>query len=76
MSRRDSRASLNARQNDALTEFENCKSHHAFSSVGVDLVAVKKKFLLANKHITKYARIFVPKSGAEPFTWMLDSILP
>ncbi|KAF8129179.1 hypothetical protein EV363DRAFT_1337957 [Boletus edulis] len=37
MSRRDSRASLNARQNDALTEFEN----------------FKKKFLLANKHITK-----------------------
>ncbi|KAH0830215.1 hypothetical protein J3R83DRAFT_1572 [Lanmaoa asiatica] len=37
MSRRDSRASLNVRQNDALTEFEN----------------FKKKFLLANKHITK-----------------------
>ncbi|KAH7911108.1 hypothetical protein BJ138DRAFT_1172733 [Hygrophoropsis aurantiaca] len=37
MSRRDSRASLNARQNDALNEFEN----------------FKKKFLLANKHITK-----------------------
>ncbi|KAF9228972.1 hypothetical protein BS17DRAFT_799528 [Gyrodon lividus] len=37
MSRRDSRASLNTRQNDALTEFEN----------------FKKRFLLANKHITK-----------------------
>ncbi|KIJ63388.1 hypothetical protein HYDPIDRAFT_29636 [Hydnomerulius pinastri MD-312] len=37
MSRRDSRVSLNIRQNDALTEFEN----------------FKKKFLLANKHITK-----------------------
>ncbi|KAG9318009.1 hypothetical protein JVU11DRAFT_72 [Chiua virens] len=37
MSRRDSRASLNVRQNDALTEFEN----------------FKKRFLLANKHITK-----------------------
>ncbi|TFK68629.1 hypothetical protein BDN72DRAFT_960128 [Pluteus cervinus] len=37
MSRRDSRASINARQNDALFEFEN----------------FKKKFLLANKHITK-----------------------
>ncbi|KAG8217155.1 hypothetical protein J3R82DRAFT_5214 [Butyriboletus roseoflavus] len=37
MSRRDSRASLNVRQHDALTEFEN----------------FKKKFLLANKHITK-----------------------
>ncbi|KAI6119683.1 hypothetical protein EV401DRAFT_2209434 [Pisolithus croceorrhizus] len=37
MSRRDSKVSLNNRQNDALTEFEN----------------FKKKFLLANKHITK-----------------------
>ncbi|PPQ99171.1 hypothetical protein CVT24_009262 [Panaeolus cyanescens] len=37
MSRRESRASLGARQNDALFEFEN----------------FKKKFLLANKHITK-----------------------
>ncbi|KAN0075562.1 hypothetical protein V8E55_011585 [Tylopilus felleus] len=37
MSRRDSRQFFNARQNDALTEFEN----------------FKKKFLLANKHITK-----------------------
>ncbi|KAG1731202.1 uncharacterized protein EDB91DRAFT_730277 [Suillus paluster] len=37
MSRRDSRLSLNVRQNDALNEFEN----------------FKKKFLLANKHITK-----------------------
>ncbi|KAG6334031.1 hypothetical protein ID866_5062 [Astraeus odoratus] len=37
MSRRDSKVSLNTRQNDALTEFEN----------------FKKKFLLANKHITK-----------------------
>ncbi|KAJ4475467.1 hypothetical protein J3R30DRAFT_556432 [Lentinula aciculospora] len=37
MSRRDSRVSMNARQNDALFEFEN----------------FKKKFLLANKHITK-----------------------
>ncbi|PPQ91942.1 LOW QUALITY PROTEIN: hypothetical protein CVT25_000985 [Psilocybe cyanescens] len=37
MSRRESRSSLGARQNDALFEFEN----------------FKKKFLLANKHITK-----------------------
>ncbi|KAJ7061477.1 hypothetical protein C8F01DRAFT_1252254 [Mycena amicta] len=37
MSRRDSRVSMGARQNDALVEFEN----------------FKKKFLLANKHITK-----------------------
>ncbi|KAK0455262.1 uncharacterized protein EV420DRAFT_591172 [Desarmillaria tabescens] len=37
MSRRDSRASLGARQNDALFEFEN----------------FKKKFLQANKQITK-----------------------
>ncbi|KAI5982811.1 hypothetical protein EDD15DRAFT_2319374 [Pisolithus albus] len=37
MSRRDSKVSLNNRQNDTLTEFEN----------------FKKKFLLANKHITK-----------------------
>ncbi|KAG0701583.1 hypothetical protein DFH29DRAFT_553536 [Suillus ampliporus] len=37
MSRRDSRLSLNVRQNDALNEFEN----------------FKKKFLLANKHITR-----------------------
>lgn len=36
-SRRESRASLGSRQNDALFEFEN----------------FKKKFLLANKHITK-----------------------
>lgn len=37
MSRRESRVSINFRQNDALLEFEN----------------FKKKFLLANKHITK-----------------------
>ncbi|KAF9009695.1 hypothetical protein BDQ17DRAFT_1323225 [Cyathus striatus] len=37
MSRRESRASLTSRQNDALFEFES----------------FKKKFLLANKHITK-----------------------
>ncbi|KAG6827311.1 hypothetical protein H0H92_012359 [Tricholoma furcatifolium] len=37
MSRRESRVSMGARQNDALLEFEN----------------FKKKFLLANKHITK-----------------------
>ncbi|KAI0062149.1 hypothetical protein BV25DRAFT_1826018 [Artomyces pyxidatus] len=37
MSRRESRVSMNVRQNDALLEFEN----------------FKKKFLLANKHITK-----------------------
>ncbi|KAF5350293.1 hypothetical protein D9757_014457 [Collybiopsis confluens] len=37
MSRRESRVSMNARQTDALFEFEN----------------FKKKFLLANKHITK-----------------------
>ncbi|KAF7353900.1 hypothetical protein MVEN_01075900 [Mycena venus] len=37
MSRRESRVSMNVRQNDALFEFEN----------------FKKKFLLANKHITK-----------------------
>ncbi|GLB35668.1 putative shugoshin C terminus [Lyophyllum shimeji] len=37
MSRRESRTSINVRQNDALFEFEN----------------FKKKFLLANKHITK-----------------------
>ncbi|KAF8061815.1 hypothetical protein FPV67DRAFT_297670 [Lyophyllum atratum] len=37
MSRRESRVSVNVRQNDALLEFES----------------FKKKFLLANKHITK-----------------------
>ncbi|KAJ6500833.1 hypothetical protein C8R45DRAFT_81993 [Mycena sanguinolenta] len=37
MSRRESRVSMNVRQNDALLEFES----------------FKKKFLLANKHITK-----------------------
>ncbi|KAH9069341.1 hypothetical protein EDB83DRAFT_2374595 [Lactarius deliciosus] len=37
MSRRESRVSMNERQHDALFEFEN----------------FKKKFLLANKHITK-----------------------
>ncbi|KAI6037426.1 hypothetical protein BKA83DRAFT_4176226 [Pisolithus microcarpus] len=37
MSRRDSKVSLNNKHNDTLTEFEN----------------FKKKFLLANKHITK-----------------------
>ncbi|KAA1475855.1 hypothetical protein DENSPDRAFT_867083 [Dentipellis sp. KUC8613] len=47
MSRRDSRASVAARQNDALFEFENCmfNSHSAWP--------LKKKFLLANRHITK-----------------------
>ncbi|KAJ3833478.1 hypothetical protein F5878DRAFT_632685 [Lentinula raphanica] len=37
MNRRESRVSMNARQNDALSEFKS----------------FKKKFLLANKHITK-----------------------
>ncbi|KZP16062.1 hypothetical protein FIBSPDRAFT_934796 [Athelia psychrophila] len=37
MNRREARVSINVRQNDALNEFEN----------------FKKKFLLANKHITK-----------------------
>ncbi|KAL4065069.1 hypothetical protein J3A83DRAFT_4360433 [Scleroderma citrinum] len=47
MSRRDPKVSLNNRQNDALTEFEN------FLWPTRSSVAVKKKFLLANKHITK-----------------------
>jgi hypothetical protein len=61
MTRRDSRASLNARQNDALTEFGRCKSHDS-SRVGVDLVAARKKCMPANR----YARCSCPKSDAEP----------
>ncbi|KAJ3966663.1 hypothetical protein EV361DRAFT_552278 [Lentinula raphanica] len=41
MNRRESRVSMNARQNDALSEFKS----------------FKKKFLLANKHITKWAAL-------------------
>jgi hypothetical protein len=59
MSRRESRSSLGARQNDALFEFENCayiSQSRVDQSLTISLwhFLVKKKFLLANKHITKY----------------------
>ncbi|KAG6878812.1 hypothetical protein C0992_007525 [Termitomyces sp. T32_za158] len=45
---------MGARQNDALFEFENCESSCPSVRCTPDVVvAVKKKFLLANKHITK-----------------------
>ena len=64
MSRRQSRVSIEARQNDTLLEFENCAcsqrvvlrprhSVHAISHSFSHAFPVKKKFLLANKHITK-----------------------
>ena len=59
MSRGESRASMGAaRQHDALIEFENCELRFLFHlSHGCDVlwpsISVKKKFLLANKHITK-----------------------
>lgn len=58
MSRRQSRVSVDTRQTDTLLEFETCESlprlvrSAAFSPV-IEHAAVKKKFLLANKHITK-----------------------
>ena len=63
MSRRESRVSMNVRQNDALFEFENCMSCFYLRltiSPPPDLRwhSVKKKFLLANKHITKYAFLY------------------
>ena len=55
MSRRQSRVSIDVRQNDTLLEFENCP--WSLSCVVQPLLTlvrtVKKKFLLANKHITK-----------------------
>ena len=59
MSRRESRVSMSERQNDALFEFENCICLPSFCSSHVSPhlpfhFSVKKKFLLANKHITKY----------------------
>jgi hypothetical protein len=56
MSRRESRASMGAaRQHDALFEFESCELRFLFHFChGFDVQwPVKKKFLLANKHITK-----------------------
>ena len=60
MSRRESRVSMSVRQNDALFEFESCmfsyRFHptHAAADSSISFGAkVKKKFLLANKHITK-----------------------
>ena len=60
MSRRESRASMGARQNDALSEFENCTSYLRSDSCS-HLISpiVKKKFLLANKHITKCAARYI-----------------
>jgi hypothetical protein len=58
MSRRESRVSMNVRQNDALFEFENCMFRFylclTISPPDMRWHSVKKKFLLANKHITKY----------------------
>jgi hypothetical protein len=58
MSRRESRVSMSERQNDALFEFENCMCLPSFPNSHVpphlpSHLTVKKKFLLANKHITK-----------------------
>ncbi|EGO22000.1 hypothetical protein SERLADRAFT_441228 [Serpula lacrymans var. lacrymans S7.9] len=56
MSRREPRVSLNIRQNDALNEFENCMFTSSVARLIVNFLRwlpVKKKFLLANKHITK-----------------------
>jgi hypothetical protein len=54
MSRRESRVSINIRQNDALLEFENCKLMKPAGHTRSDHPrSVKKRFLLANKHITK-----------------------
>jgi hypothetical protein len=56
MNRRQSRISMDTRQNDTLLEFETCKLllHRSIPFAYVVLDPVKKKFLLANKHITKY----------------------
>ena len=58
MSRRESRVSMSERQNDALFEFESCMCLQSFPTTHVpphppSNLTVKKKFLLANKHITK-----------------------
>jgi hypothetical protein len=58
MSRRESRVSMSERQNDALFEFENCMCLPSFPILHApphppSHLTVKKKFLLANKHITK-----------------------
>ncbi len=57
MSRRVSRVSMSERQNDALFEFESCMCLPTFPTTYVphplSHLTVKKKFLLANKHITK-----------------------
>ena len=62
MSRRESRVSMNVRQNDALFEFENCMSCYflrfTISHPDMRWHSVKKKFLLANKHITKSISFF------------------
>lgn len=62
MSRRESRVSMNVRQNDALFEFENCMcSFCLYFTISLSVVwwlTVKKKFLLANKHITKCVSLF------------------
>ena len=62
MSKRESRLSIN-RQHDALSEFENCAyidNHSARCYSDSHLLAtVKKKFLLANKHITKCVYLLI-----------------
>jgi hypothetical protein len=53
--------SINVRQNDALFEFENCMSLALIcipNPLSHQWHAVKKKFLLANKHITKWPTSF------------------
>ena len=63
MSRRESRTSMNERQSDALFEFENClyrhfiATSHVSSPLCISHLTVKKKFLLANKHITKSVHV-------------------
>jgi len=52
-----SRVSMSGRQNDALFEFENCMCQSSPTTHvpphPPSRITVKKKFLLANKHITK-----------------------
>ncbi|KAJ7819045.1 hypothetical protein B0H14DRAFT_2837481 [Mycena olivaceomarginata] len=56
MSRRESRVSMNVRQNDALFELRPVRAFPISFGQHTELLhgfTVKKKFLLANKHITK-----------------------
>ena len=81
MNRRESRTSMNERQSDALFEFENClyrslfqqpyMAPHHFASH----LTVKKKFLLANKHITKSVHVTLWYSSRSDRPIRLNSTL-